>query len=284
VTERVPITPLFDLYKRLHFPKDGRGDGEGVLELRLREARKLLDDPQALVRMFNESLKESEDFFGTFEVTSPRFYPQPRALAEEASIANTKELGRLLGDAKKTPFRVLGDESLNFFYLDRELVATQAPGALLGVDGRVSTADGPRLDLLLAGEKTRRPIVGEVKLTSEGRPDKDGFFALIQALAAAAYLLPRSQFDRLRAHDEDDRLGSHDPQVDVYLLSGEPPESSDYWFDLRDCAEQLGPAIAPFLGEHIGRIAGLELAWLEKDRPGRTRMRITKRFATPDTG
>jgi hypothetical protein len=251
-----------------------------MFELRLAEARRLLDDPELLVGMFEDSLEEADDFFANFEVVAPRFYPQPRAVAEKGSIANTKELGRLLTDAKKTPFRVLGDESLNFFYLDREMVATQAPGALLGPDGRVSTAKGPRLDLLLAGEKTGRPIVGEVKLTSRNGPDKDGFFALIQALASAAYLLPGSQFERLRAHDEDGRLDARDSRLDVYLLSGEPPESSDYWFDLRDCAEQLAAAIAPSLREHIGRIAGLELAWLEKDRPGTTRMRITKRFAT----
>jgi hypothetical protein len=176
-------------------------------------------------------------------------------------------------------WRVLGDDSLSFYYLDREIVPTRAPGVRLA-DER-SSAAGPRLDLLLANASEGRPIVGEVKLTNErGSPDKDSFFALIQALTAAAYLLPPSQMKRLRRplHDPEKKLSEKVNQLDVYLLTGDAPPHSPLWFELRDKAERLAALVAPQLRDRIHTIAGLELAWL-KPRSAPTRLRITKRFS-----
>jgi hypothetical protein len=154
------------------------------------------------------------------------------------------------------------DESLNFFYLDREVITTRLPGARLA--GGKSTKDGPSIDLLLANAKTRLPIVAEVKLTrASGGTDKDPFFALIQALAGAAYLLPRDQLSRLRheLHGSDGRLDPQATQLDVYLLIGRPHDRSAPWNELRARAEELAEKIAPGLADLVARIAGLELYW-----------------------
>lgn len=228
---------------------------------------------------FEESVAQAEDYFGRHDFSAQDFYPRRREFKKQPGITSTDALGHWLDRGRGTQWRVLGDDSLSFYYLDRELVPTRALGARLA-DGR-STANGPRLDLLLANANSGRPIIGEVKLTSQtGSPDKDSFFALIQALAAAAYLLPSSQSTRLRrdVHDPDERLDRVEQPLDLYLLTGDAPPHSPIWFELRDCAEHLAAALAPRLSDRIHTIAGVDLAWFE-GRPAPTRLRIAKRFS-----
>lgn len=277
MNEPIPITPLFSYYSRLQFKGVGK-EGKSAYQLRLDEAKSLLRDPAVLVDKFTESLAQAEDYFGRHDFGAQDFYPEPREFKKPAGIESTDALSRWLDHRRKTPWRVLGGDSLSFYYLDRELVPTRALGARLG-EGR-STATGPRLDLLLANASTGRPIVGEVKLTSNGSPDKDSFFALIQALTAAAYLLPPSQLARLRrnAHDPERRLNPDAKRLDLYLLTGELPPHSPIWFELRDCAERLAAALTPRISDRIHTIAGVELAWFKlREKP--TRLRITKRFS-----
>lgn len=278
MNERIPITPIFSDYSRLQFKGAGK-EGKSTYQLRLAEAKRLLGDPSELVSRFEESVAQTEDYFDRFDFSEQDFYPRRREFKKPPGIESTDALGHWLDRGRETQWRVLGDDSLSFYYLDRELVPTRAPGVRLA-DGR-STATGPRLDLLLANASSGRPIIGEVKLTSQrGSPDKDSFFALIQALAAAAYLLPSSQLTRLRRdmHDSAGKLDRDEKQLDLYLLTGDAPPHSPIWFELRDCAERLAAAIAPRLSDRIQTIAGVELAWF-KDRPAPTRLRIAKRFS-----
>lgn len=277
MSEPIPITPMFSYYTHLQFKGVGK-QGKSTYQLRLDEAKSLLRDPAVLVDKFTESLAQADAYFDRHDFDDEDLYPKRREFKKPPGIESTDALGHWLHKGRRTPWRVLGDDSLNFYYLDRELVPTRAPGERL-TDGR-NTATGPRLDLLLANANAGRPIVGEVKLTSNGSPDKDSFFALIQALAAAAYLLPPSQLARLRrgTHDPERRLDPDAKRLDLYLLTGEPPPHSPIWFELRDCAERLAAALAPQVGDRIHTIAGVELAWL-KDRPEPTRLRITKRFS-----
>lgn len=283
MNDSIPITPLFRAYTDLHFKGAGKR-GEKVYAQRLSKAKRLLKDPQALVDMFRDSLAETENYFGQHDYSDQDFYPKGRPFKKPPGIESTDALGHYLHSRRekprqrKKPWPVLGDESLSFYYLDRELVSTRALGARL--KGGASTASGPRLDLLLANVTSRLPILGEVKLTNHGAPDKDPFFALIQALASATYLLPPTQLSRLRRsmHDPEGRLTPKAKQLNLYLLIGEPPERSPIWFELRDYAERLAALIAPRISDRIHTIAGLELAWF-KGRPEATQLRITKRFS-----
>jgi hypothetical protein len=53
-----------------------------------------------------------------------------------------------------------------------------------------------KLDLLLGTQRERRPILAEVKINN----DEDAFYALVQVLAAAAYLMSNKQRDCLARH------------------------------------------------------------------------------------
>lgn len=127
------------------------------------------------------------------------------------------------------------------------------------------------------------PIIGEVKLTTKNKqgkwtPDKDPFYALIQALASAAYVLPRNQFARLGLHDPTGLLDREHPRVALYLVIGKAPEAAGFWFDLRDYAERLSQAIIAGVADHVDVIAGLDRDWFDH-RPSASRLQITKRFA-----
>jgi hypothetical protein len=277
MSDAIPVTPLFRYYVELQFKGAGRR-AESVYKLRLEQAKHLLAEPDQLVGMFENSVAAAEEYYARHVQSDLEFYPPRTEHEQPAGIASTTQLGKWLGSPRRKPWHVLGDGSLDFYYLDREIVPTRARGTRFE-DGR-SSKDGPRLDLLLANARTRRPIIGEVKLTSKGgSPDKDTFFALVQALAAAAYLLPANQMARLRRamHDPEKRLKPGHKRLDLYLLTGEAPPHSPIWFELRDCAEQLAAALAPRLSHRLNTIASLELAWF-KDRPAPTRLRITKRF------
>jgi hypothetical protein len=283
MSDPIPITPMFDYYSLLHFKGAGR-EGKSTYQLRLKEAKLLLRDPAILAAKFEESVAQAQRYFRAHDFGAQDFYPTRREFKKPPGIESTDALGHWLKLGQQAPWRVLGDDSLSFYYLDRELVPTRAPGARLA-DGR-STSTGPRLDLLLANAEFGRPIVGEVKLTSRrGSPDKDSFFALIQALTAAAYLLPANQQARLRrkAHDPEGRLDTNGDRLDLYLLTGDAPPHSPAWFELRDCAERLAAALAPQISSQIHTIASLELSWFVS-RPAPTRLRITKRFSYINKG
>jgi hypothetical protein len=276
MAESIPITPVFDYYARLHYKGAGKR-GEKVYAQRLSEAKHHVESNGVeLVEMFDESLRMAREHFDQHDHSNLPFCDPRESLAVDPGLESTDALARWLSDRHQQRWQVLGDDSLSFYYVDRELVSTRAPGAKLA-NGK-STRDGPRLDLLLANAHTRRPIVGEVKLTRHGSPDKDPFFALIQALASAAYILPTEQLARIRHHDGDRRIDADSRRIDIYILVGESPERSPVWFDLRDHAEQLASAITPQIHQQIATIAGLELAWFG-DRPASSRLRITKRFA-----
>jgi hypothetical protein len=274
----VPRTPLAKRYADLHRKRRSKFE-PGDHERRLQMATELLADPKQLVKEFRQSVAEANRFFIEHNHGEDGFYEKSRKLRRdiEPGLASTPALSRWLEQNRARRWPVLGDDSLSFYYLDRELVSTRAPGRRLA--GGRSTRLGPRIDLLLA-DAHDRPIVGEVKLTVKNRPDKDPFYALIQALASAAYLLPENQLARLKneRHDRDCRLELGDGRLGLYLLIGDEPEAADYWFELRECAERLSALILPDISKHIRTIAGLELSWFKR-RPARTRLRITKRFA-----
>jgi hypothetical protein len=74
-------------------------------------------------------------------------------------------------------------------------------------------------DLLVMNAKDRAPIVAEFKRGG----DRDADYALVQALAAAAQLTPKSQRERLRT-EYSEFFGTKVPELlDVYVIPADPP-------------------------------------------------------------
>jgi hypothetical protein len=250
--EEVPRTKLFDLYVEL----------KGMnTEQRLSRAKQV--DVDELVGAFHESIAAVDDFFSNKGAGAEAFRPEEKAPPDRVpGLDSTHALARHLIDTAAKEWVVAEDETLNFFYLDRELVTTRLPGARLA--GGKSTKAGPSVDLLLANARTKLPILAEVKLTrASGGTDKDPFYALIQALACAAYVAPSDQLSRLQhqLHGSEGRLDPAATRLEVFLLIGSPHDRSKLWNELRGYAQSLAEEVGPRVAENVSRIAGLELYW-----------------------
>jgi hypothetical protein len=260
----VPLTPLARYYGLLKEQKSG-------IKSRVPEAERLAENPSELVDLFNGSVEQTLAFYESNPRAPEAFFDQDRPLADdlEGSLESTDALAKLFerdrADREDPRLRVEGDSSLDFYFVERELVVTRAPGWRLEPKnpgpGR-STRLGLRVDQLLANADDRTPILAEVKI----KRDKDPFFALIQVLAAAAYLAPSAQLDRTRQHDRFDRLDTSDGRVDAYLLIA-PPPTSEPWFALRDRAAEIAEAAAPAIGTWVRTIAALDLSSSSASNP-----------------
>jgi len=247
-------------------------------------ARKLLKDPQELVECFRSSVQETSGYFALNDPGEDRLYDSDRdERGHSPGLENTPAVVALMEQRGRVRWPVLGDDSLSFHYMDYELLVTQAKG--------LTDPDSPdtaslRMDLLLASVEGGLPIVCELKVTSQkGSPDKNPFFALIQALACASYLLPPPQMRRLTRHDKGRRLKIDDGRLDISVLTVREPPASKPWFELRNAAECLSAATIEGLGRWIRTIAFLELAWFDKPPGlGRRPPRVTKRFAVTSSG
>lgn len=113
--------------------------------------------------------------------------------------------------------RVEGNLELDFFYVDREVTTNRTV-----VDGKAIYEAGTKIsaDLLLANSTVGdfTPIVGEVKV----RDDQNAFYALVQALAAAAQLSSPQKRARLQTSYPDYFGEKELSQVDVYVVSYSP--------------------------------------------------------------
>lgn len=242
----VPWTPLASYYKELK-------EGKSGLKRHLAEADRLIADPSGLVDLFVSSVEASDEFFSNHPRSENRFYDKPREPDRVPSLADTDSIGRLFLDHPKQRWAV-SDDALSFYFVDRELVVTRAPGFRLERKSAspISTRFGPRLDLLLRNADDGTPILGEVKVER----DKDPFFGLVQVLLAASYMQPAPQQARLLLHDQE--FAPAGP-LDVYLVLATEPGDSKYWFELRDRAETLAAAVGPQLRAWVRRIAAIEL-------------------------
>lgn len=274
VLPEIPSTPIFDLYRELHFK--GRDDrGLGVLDRRLERADQFLSDPTQLADAFRQSLEVTQTFFTANDVSDQPFFEEPdeatddRALRDVApGLASTSSLGKLFRTDPSVRWAV-DDDALSFYYLEREIVVTRALG--LRLQGGRSTKFGPRLDLLLTNARNGTPIIGEVKIAA----DKDPFFALVQGLACAAYLLPPNQLARIGHHDKGKRSDPTPGRVDIYVVLArtDARERSRPWTALRNHAERLSGKLISLLPSNLRTIAGLDLAETEG------KLVVTKRFA-----
>jgi hypothetical protein len=95
------------------------------------------------------------------------------------------------------------DDLGEYVYIDREVRparTTSRPEATMAnrYDSEAPSTTAISADLLLSAHPDRRPTVGEVKLSTANGDDADAFYALIQALAAAAQLVGARQRERLK--------------------------------------------------------------------------------------
>lgn len=250
----VPITPLLRLYLKLK-------NNPGGSAMRQEEAQRIADAPEELVERFGQSVEQVGEFFSAHPRTDDRFYDKPREISRPPGLDSTPALGRLLSDdqARRWP---VDDEELSFFYVDRELTVTRAPGFLLErEDGGPpqTTRNGPSLDLLLRNAADDKPILAEVKIER----DKDPFFALVQVLMAVAYLQPGPQRRRLGLHDPDFDLAEE--TLDAYLLLTKFEGDSGFWAEVLALTLQIAADIAGGLSQWVRRISVIDLSWDGQD-------------------
>jgi hypothetical protein len=282
MTTTAPTNPIAREYAALL--DKGRGSGRAPTDRYFGAARRLLAHPRELVETFGSSVEKTTDYFARHDPGSERLYGAEReGLRQPPGLESTAAVGALMEHHHRKRWDVLGDDSLSFYYIDRELLVTQAKGLASPTSQETASL---RLDLLLASANGGLPIIAELKVTSPEResPDKNPFFALIQALACASYLLPPAQMARLRQHDRGHRLEVDDGRLDVYVITIREPPASKPWFELRDAAERLSVAAIDDLGQWIRTIAFIELAWLDRPSGGKRPPRATKRFAVTASG
>lgn len=259
-TNAIPVTPMMNRYTRLRELRGIRVDGkliDGLLDQHLAEAR-LANEPDEISRIvsdFEESVELAEAFFVEDNVQDEPFFGSPRKpLVHEPGTSSTSQIGALFQHYPGATWDVPERPELGFRFLERELVVTQARGFRFE-DGRVSS-NGPRIDLLLASADGL-PIVGEVKVAGDSSP----FLALIQALAAAAYLTPPLQRGRLLHHSPAGALSGDDTRIDVYLIAVSELVRSKPRRAILDETKGLSEKLAPKLGKYVRRIAGVDLSY-----------------------
>ena len=150
--------------------------------------------------------------------TRRKLLPEPETVRKARDISSGLELAALLADRPR--FKVDRRPSLDFQYVDREIVAARA----LTAAGKATYqgAAPVKLDLLLvnANVDDRTPIACEVKV----RRDKDPEAALLQALLYASLLSPKAQRERLPQNYPDLFRDGVPKKIDVYVALHQLPD------------------------------------------------------------
>ena len=134
--------------------------------------------------------------------------------------------------------------TLDFIYLDRELVTTRTTSSRRQPNVRLPDHQ-LRLDVLLASHDGV-PIVGEIKI----KRDRDLGYALIQALACVSLLSTPHQVNRLATHYAPHLAapGSENSPFHIYLLAVPRTDRDTYLSELDAIAHNLAAAIAEIPG------------------------------------
>ena len=251
----VPTTPLLR-YFRETLCTSPRGRDWGLR--RIAEAEAQLADPRPLARDFHESVEIVEREYRNYQP----FHPTGHTFGVRGTsgIRHGDELVRTVDVAERLARRdvwhVDGNSKLDFRYVDREVPLARArpkpkqdPGALLEVD------------LFLANDYDRTPILAEVKIGTDECP----FYALIQLLAQAAYAVTPSQRERLVLFGSrpefvlKEAVDGQPGKTDLYVLLVNPPQRPPYG-ELRERAVALGKKLIalPEIKSRIRRIAWIE--------------------------
>ncbi len=179
------------------------------------------------------------------------FHPSTRKpLNTAVDITRTEHFAAKLKE--QTHGHVQGDPSLDFRYIERELVPARTT-SLAKYSNEDSKRRLIRFDLLLAGELT---ILGEVKLRKD---NASAFYAFIQLLASASELATEHQRDRLLACYTD-LPRPPIPRFDLYIIFYRFNKQSKPKAEILDRTGQLAEELLRFqnVGTHIRRIVALD--------------------------
>ena len=250
-SDRIPVTELFELYGLLR--KMQQQD-------RLAMASWLASEPDVLARMFSRSVKQFEAYHPNPGEPFHRGHKSPPPNSQPDAETGRGVACRL-HDASSGPFgswRVTARPKIEMALVDYELKPTRTTGGARFEDGRPATS-GLTLDLLLR-DPSGVPAVCEVKTPT----DMDPFFAVVQALACTAELVPILQRERLTTQFK--KLARTGP-LDVFVLQIPSPADvkSTYLPQLKEKAIELivGLRKQKQLKAQIRRLALLE--WRKTD-------------------
>src|SRR4051794_34391184 len=110
----IPNTELIKTYKELK---------DKPQRERLERAKKLVQKPAALEKEFKRSVRD----FSSYENAGEHFRPNRKPYEGESNLDTTRTLAALL-EGSSQPIRVQGNGSLDFSYVDRELVIARTTG------------------------------------------------------------------------------------------------------------------------------------------------------------
>ena len=273
----IPLVELIEHYRQFSSKKTASG-ARG--RYRTQEARKELAEhyvanPHELPAMFERSAHK----FATYSNVAESFVGNTR---KEQTVARIDEI-TTGPKAAAYMARALGGRTFDihdlgeYAYIDREVRparTTSRPEATMAnhFDRGARSTTAISADLLLSAHPDRRPTVGEVKLSTANGDDADAFYALIQALAAAAQLVGAYQRERLKRWYPGAEFAGSGP-VDVLVF--------DFQLGRRAGNQTYRPELQALAGKictHLdsSRVSGLNRVALVAAVPGDRGWRCTR--------
>ncbi|REJ91808.1 MAG: hypothetical protein DWQ35_13980 [Planctomycetota bacterium] len=254
---QIPLTPMrhvydqFKLYTSLACHLEMAGEIDRV-------PTRLEALFEASVNRFN-SYMNSEAFFP--QIPPRKDLPDPTTVTKIGTTRDLVSLTRAAGNCSVT-----NDPTLQFRYVDREIVPARTTGGVQYDNGDPATS-GRRLDMLLTDTTARTPILAEVKVGN----DKNPFFALMQLLMYAAEFATPHQYERLREHYPEQfcpasveyEIGEETngvPLMDLYIVLSAYNFRSPVRADLLEMTDSICSRLVelPGIGRHIRRFTCLE--------------------------
>ncbi len=247
----------------------------------------IIEEPEALAAIFEKSMKQLEDAFGTGQVSvalnsrdtkaGPKPPPKPVKSTKRKPAPKTgpKTDAEKAHEIKYAMFEaggvtVSGAPALAADYAGFAVAPLRLKGEA-AFEGEDAPEGDPgelfTIDLLLqSNDADALPIIGELKYGD----DIDPLLALLEALAYVALLSTPAQFKRLRKHfvvtDEDGdtpRFDEHEePRFDIYLfVAGHRRNAASQRSALWDAVPYIIDALLdqPEIVKHVRRIEGIKL-------------------------
>ena len=253
----IPVVPLFERYCEFK-----RGGQYSAQRARITLGERYARAPDQLAAEFLQSVDAFAGYDNPGEalVGTKR---KPLVRADAAAIKDGREAAAYL-ELTLPRCEVAIAKIGTYRYITREIVParTTVKASVMANyfdNGRRSTA-AMKADLLLRSA-AGRPTVGEVKVSTARGDDADPLYALVQALALAAQLIPASQRERLCRRYENARFAASGP-LDVLIFLFRPVTLAKATY--RNRLTELALDICTSLQEsgallpHVGELAVVE--------------------------
>jgi hypothetical protein len=235
--------------------------------------------PRRLAQRFGASVRK----FGSYDNVNEPFHPDrpdlpayDQQVDQPQHIPNTDDLTMRLVQQQGGVGTVVNDPSLNFRFVDREIMPARTTGRAFYANG-VPATHGKKLDWLLANATDNRLVIGEIKIRNDSNP----FYALIQSLMYTAELVTDHQIQRLNTYyrqqddgnpvpdppqefefAEDPDLGRRlAPRADIYVILCGYNWAGTMRQEIFDSFQRICEVLVqePVLADHVRRIACLDV-------------------------